>query len=36
MVVDTISKREFIGTLGSGGKRISARTVNGSVSLHKE
>lgn len=36
MVVDTISKREFVGTLGSGGKRITARTVNGSISLNKE
>ena len=36
MTVDTISKREFTGTLGSGGKTISVRTVNGSIELHKE
>ena len=36
MTVETISKREFIGTLGSGGETISVRTVNGSISLHKE
>ena len=36
MVVDTISKRQFVGTLGSGGKKITVRTVNGSISLNKE
>ncbi|GAF71755.1 unnamed protein product, partial [marine sediment metagenome] len=36
MIVDSISKRHFTGTLGSGGKTINVSTVNGSVSLHKE
>jgi len=36
MMVETISKREFVGTLGTGGKRITARTVNGNISLNKE
>lgn len=36
MTVETISKREFIGTLGSGGETIFVKTVNGSISLHKE
>ncbi len=35
MKVNTISKREFIGTLGSGGQTISVRTVNGSINLYK-
>ncbi|MFC1490548.1 DUF4097 domain-containing protein [Candidatus Latescibacterota bacterium] len=36
MMVDNFSKRSVSGTLGSGGKSISARTVNGSISLEEQ
>ena len=36
IMLDTISRKHILGTLGSGGETITARTVNGSINLYEK